>query len=269
MAIRFIDEKPKKKFSVKFTDEQPVAEDPTFLQQLRQGAELADPVNIARKAVELGQRGFDVAGEKATEFLAERQVDPRLAAGVGTAISVAPDIATTLAGGGGLNVGRKALGKALSTKAVGKQIGELERLAGITKRLPTKDRLAKELGLTGKQVFSDVANRVSDMIDSGLIKTVSNETLKGFRKAAKAALNKPEFVNKSGQFTEIGTDLLEVIKKADNVLNLRIAGRGELLKKFGKIKAVQKLGGKLKKGVRNLAIGGAGTALLLKVLGGR
>jgi len=69
------------------------APQPSMLEQLKQGYDLGNPVNIAKKAYEGAIGLVNKGGEMAAESLAERGVDPRVAAGVGTAIQMTPEVA--------------------------------------------------------------------------------------------------------------------------------------------------------------------------------
>lgn len=58
---------------------------------------MASPQGMLEKTNELVRKGFDVGGEKTTEELAARGANPYVAAGLGTAVQMAPDIAMSFA----------------------------------------------------------------------------------------------------------------------------------------------------------------------------
>lgn len=57
----------------------------------------ASPVGVLNTANELMRKGYDMMGEKTTEFLGSKQVNPYVSAGLGTAIQMAPDVTMALA----------------------------------------------------------------------------------------------------------------------------------------------------------------------------
>lgn len=101
MAIVFDDENTQRK-KIVFDDEVP----PQSMMDKAQGLYSAykesplykaSPVGMLNTANEMIGKGFNVAGEKTAEYLGGKQVNPNIAAGVGTVIQMAPDIAMAVA----------------------------------------------------------------------------------------------------------------------------------------------------------------------------
>lgn len=224
-----------------------------------------NPISRVPEQFGLAQEGLNIAGEKIAESPIAN-VSPELAAGLGTAVSIAPDIATSVGGGlgtslgfKGAKLGREALKKAFGSKGIGEAIGEAERAAGVVKRLPTTQLLKEQLQLTGKGSFTDVANKVGELLNSGA--KLPKQFLSDFRVAAKRALNTPAFSRGEPQAL-----LLQVKNQADDAFNALVPGRAKLAKKFASAKSreqlLKSLGGAVKTGAK-VAAGGTIAAGLL------
>jgi hypothetical protein len=220
--------------------------DPSFLERLQQigsaGPSIQDipgplqlplaPATISRFIGQKSLTGADKEAVAITEGLAERGLPPEIATLAGTTALLGPDILGFAGGAGGIRRGKEIVKKVLGSKAIGKKLGQIEKTAGITSKLPSKQVLAKDIGLKGKPEFATIANRTENLIDGGFGTNLSNETLKSFIKKSKSILKRPEFTDKAGRFTPEGTDLLRIKDKAESALNLKIRGRAGLQQQF-------------------------------------
>jgi hypothetical protein len=270
--------------------------EPSFLDRLGQVAEFSSQqLPVGSKIGQVAETGirkaFDVGGEAVAETLAGPglttepllgalggprvpspaepsedaiRTSPEVAAGIGTGLSLAPDVATLAAGGVGGIAGKRgaieALKKAFTSKGIGAQIGEAERAAGVTKRLTTTKALKEQLQLPGKGDFTDVANKVDGLLSSGA--KLPKQFLSDFRVALKKALNTPAFSKGEPQAL-----LLNIKDKADDAFNALVPGRKALSKRFAKAKGREQFAAKAKKRVTQGAIGLGGLEVLRRVLG--
>lgn len=65
-----------------------------------QAVQSANPISVAKKVYDTGVSAFDKGGTMAAEKLGEMGVNPNVSAGVGTAIAMAPDLASAVVPGG-------------------------------------------------------------------------------------------------------------------------------------------------------------------------
>lgn len=287
---------------------QDTPEQPGFLQRLGTGlgqaSEFAEaqatktPIVKAGLAAETGiRKAFDVGGEITAEALAggisPRQIpgtpisilgpaqpgeaairtSPEVAAGLGTLVSKAPQIAETVLGGvgaiKGARAGKEALRRTFTSKGIGEKIGDAEKAAGIIKELPTTKALAQQMGLPKNTELSTILNKIETMIDGG--QQLSAKVLGDARLLINKSFDLPGFRGK-----EIRSILARQSDKVQTALNKAIPGRGVPAAQFAKAKEREELLEKVLKGgktalKRGALIGGAGlgAGALLKVFGGR
>lgn len=221
----------------------------------------------------LGVPGLPAIPRPAEEGEEAIRTSPEVAAGIGTAIQMAPDIATSLVGGGvgvaGKRAATEALKKAFTIKGIGAEIGAAERAAGVVQRIPTTRGLAESLQLPAKSNFSIVANNVDTALTQG--SQLPKQFLADFRKAAEAALKQPTFA----PGTSNRAILLQIKQKADDAFNMAIPGRQKLSTRFKSAKKreqlLESLGRGVKKAGKVAAIGtiGGGTLAGLSNLFGK
>lgn len=254
--------------------EEPIMEiaekEPGFLERLQSIRELpaiqaietaASPVRQAKLAERALRGGLEQAGEAIAESPLA-QISPELAAGLGTGVSMAPDIALAVPGGLGANLARQAAIR-FSSKNIGAQMGAVEKAAGISSKLPSKKGLAKVLGIQGKADFAEIANRMEDMVDAGFGTNLSAETLKAFIKKSKSILKRPEFSDRGGRVTPEGTDLLRIKNKVEEALNVQVPGRAALQQQFAQAKQRERILGTVLRGTSKAAkTVGKGAAIL-------
>lgn len=100
-------------------------------------AQVARPSELV-KATKAGKRAFPEAAGVIAEELGKRGIDPELAAGLATPVAIAPEIASSILGLGGMRTGTSTVARAIRTKPrdLGPVFQAGEKAAGISGDLP-------------------------------------------------------------------------------------------------------------------------------------
>lgn len=196
------------------------------------------------------QKGANKVGEFATEQLGQRGANPNVAAGLGTAISLAPDIALSASGfgaakatkagrllmGPGLKKAGQAMGKALAKEGVAIE-GELMGTPRTTKGI-------QEFSEGFRPILKASKEKVAAMIDPSELNRIRQQTgdVLDFLKVAKSG-QQPKLLVPKATIANL-SKLKEAVTSALKVAKPKLAGpiedvaaaakRSELLSALGK-----------------------------------
>lgn len=221
------------------------------------------------------QEGADIAGDKITDIATRLGVPPTIAAGLGTATTLAPDVLLSVLGfpsavktatkaakttGRVVKASKTAVKGRLSAKAIGEELGRAESAKGVTQLQPITSELAERLGLPKTQrKFSQVVNEIERRLDAGT--TVNVQDLADFRVLAKSAFNERAFA----KGTQRRAFLTRAKKKVDAEFGRLVPERIDPARRLKILKSAQKA----------LGFGAVGVGVefgrrkLLKLFGGR
>ncbi len=141
----------------------------------------ASPVGMLNTASDLVHKGADAAGQFVTEKMGGSGIpgisNPNVAAGVGTAIQMAPDIATAAVGGGAAQDAAKAgelgmAGRVISGPAradAGMAVGHAQDAVGLdSNTVPSLNRMTRALDLPkGQATAKDYITALQKVVDKG------------------------------------------------------------------------------------------------------
>lgn len=143
LADRIIKKYPEYKSQVTFDSAEPEIKKEgvgkKVLDTLKRGGGIpGNPIDLTQRIYSGVERTFNRGGELTAEKLGEAGVDPRIAAGAGTAISMAPEIATTIAA----PISPKGATPEIAVDAARRALGFQKRML----KTPMAERSAQEAG---------------------------------------------------------------------------------------------------------------------------
>lgn len=276
--------------SISTPQQQPIKREPIdWTKQPKQDIKLlppkpAQPISplkvLNQFSTEMQDTGTAVAetiGEKAVGTSFQR-VAPYVGAAVGTTIAMAPDIIGSMPSapyaavkGGQMlpAAGNKLRNIATALipggkRAIGAEIGALEKAAGVQQSIPTVANTAKKLNLPPQQrSFSDIVTTVKQKIADK--EPLDAQDLVDFKDLVKQAYAKPGQLVKGTKKEAITA---QTNSEAEALLNKLVQGREKLSKRYGDVSQIQKVLKKIAVGTVGAGATGAVMTAIAKMVKG-